>query len=408
MVGLQGGGYAAGSGQEQPAYEGANLSRRGDVVVVTLNHRLNVLGFLDLSAFGDKYAQSGNAGLLDLVAALEWIKANISQFGGDPENVTLFGQSGGGGKVTTLLATPAAKGLFHKAIVQSGSILRTMESKYARRIGVATIEELGLKPSQVEELKTIPYEQLLAAGNRAITRVKEESLKNGFNIFLFNWSPVVDSHILPSQPFDNKAPEQSKDIPMLIGTTLHEFMMSSWRPELKNLDKEGIRKELKKTYGDRTDAFLEAFEETYPNHSTADLFDIDFRFRPDAVRQAKMKHDQQGAPVFMYLFTWESPILDYAFRSSHCMEIPFVFDNIYRSRTLTGGGKEAYTLAERMSTAWINFAHTGNPNTDILPHWPVYEPEKGATMFFDNTCQIRYNHDQKLLKLIDSMPYKGL
>ncbi|WP_414703192.1 carboxylesterase/lipase family protein [Proteiniphilum sp. UBA5384] len=408
MVWLHGGGYAAGSGQEHPAYEGSNMARRGDVVVVSLNHRLNVLGFLDLSAFGDKYAQSGNVGLLDLVAALEWVKENIEQFGGDPNNVTLFGQSGGGGKVTTLMATPAAEGLFHKAIVQSGSLLRTMESKYSRRIGAATIEELGLKASQIEELQHIPYEQLLAAGNRAITKVKEESLKEGFNIFLFNWSPTVDGNILPSQPFEGKAPEISKNVPMMIGSTLHEFMMSGWRPELKTLSRNEAKKELEKTYGKQTDRFLEAFARAYPDHTTADLFDVDFRFRPDAVRQAKMKHEQQGAPVYMYLFTWESPVLDYALRASHCMEIPFVFDNIYRSRSMTGGGKEAYVLAERMSTAWINFARAGNPNTELLPEWPAFDPVDGATMIFDNRCEIWNNHDQAVLQLIDTIPYRGL
>ena len=152
MVWLHGGGYSAGSGQELPSYDGTNLAKKGDAVVVTLNHRLNVLGFLDLSAYGDKYAKSGNAGLLDLVAALQWVNKNIESFGGDARNVTIFGQSGGGGKVSTLLATPSARGLFHKAIVQSGSMLRTMEQKYSRRIGSAVMEELGLNTSALQEM----------------------------------------------------------------------------------------------------------------------------------------------------------------------------------------------------------------------------------------------------------------
>ena len=177
MVWLHGGGYSAGSGQELPSYDGTNLAKKGDAVVVTLNHRLNVLGFLDLSAYGDKYAKSGNAGLLDLVAALQWVNKNIESFGGDARNVTIFGQSGGGGKVSTLLATPSARGLFHKAIVQSGSMLRTMEQKYSRRIGSAVMEELGLKASQIDELCKMPYDKVLAAGDKAIAKVRAEAEK---------------------------------------------------------------------------------------------------------------------------------------------------------------------------------------------------------------------------------------
>ena len=177
MVWLHGGGYSAGSGQELPSYDGTNLAKKGDAVVVTLNHRLNVLGFLDLSAYGDKYAKSGNAGLLDLVAALQWVNKNIESFGGDARNVTIFGQSGGGGKVSTLLATPSARGLFHKAIVQSGSMLRTMEQKYSRRIGSAVMEELGLKASQRDELCKMPYDKVLAAGDKAIAKVRAEAEK---------------------------------------------------------------------------------------------------------------------------------------------------------------------------------------------------------------------------------------
>lgn len=220
MVWLHGGGYSAGSGQELPGYDGANLARKGDVVVVTLNHRLNVLGFLDLSAYGEKYAQSGNVGLLDLVAALKWVHANIANFGGDPNNVTIFGQSGGGGKVSTLLATPAAKGLFQKAIVQSGSMLRTMESSYSRRIGAATVEILGLKSHNIDQIKEVPYKELLAAGEKAVAQVKKEVEKDGVHTFIFGWAPTVDGVVLPAQP--EASIELSKDIPMMIGTTLHE------------------------------------------------------------------------------------------------------------------------------------------------------------------------------------------
>lgn len=214
MVWLHGGGYAAGSGQELPSYDGFNLAKKGDAVVVTLNHRLNVLGFLDLSAYGDKYAKSGNAGLLDLVAALQWVNKNIAAFGGDAQNVTIFGQSGGGGKVSTLLATPSAKGLYHKAIVQSGSMLRTMDAKYSRRIGAAVMDELGLKASQIDELQKMPYERLLAAGEKAVAKVKAEAEKeDGVSTFIFGWAPTVDGDVLPAQPFDRRRLHRARTCP---------------------------------------------------------------------------------------------------------------------------------------------------------------------------------------------------
>ncbi len=407
MVWLHGGGYSAGSGQELPSYDGTNLAKEGDVVVVTLNHRLNVLGFLDLSAYGDTYARSGNAGLLDLVAALQWVNKNIASFGGDARNVTIFGQSGGGGKVSTLLATPVAEGLFHKAIVQSGSMLRTMESKYSRRIGTAVVEELGLKASQINELQKIPYPQLLAAGEKAVAKVKAEAGKEGISTFIFGWAPTVDGDVLPVQPFDPQAPAQSKDIPLMIGSTLHEFTMSTYVPAFRHLTKEQAVEFLRQRYGERTEEFLLLFEKAYPGYQPKDLVDVDFIFRPGTVEQAKLKVAQQGAPVYMYMFAWESPVMDGMLRSTHCMEIPFVFNNVARHATMTGGGEEAEALGRKMSAAWVNFAKTGDPNAGGLPHWEPYTVEQGATMFFDTTCEIRHNHDKELLEVVRSFPARG-
>lgn len=407
MVWLHGGGYAAGSGQELPSYDGTNLAKKGDVVVVTLNHRLNALGFLDLSAYGERYAKSGNVGLLDLVAALQWVNKNIAAFGGDASNVTIFGQSGGGGKVSTLLATPSAAGLFHKAIVQSGSMLRTMVAKYSRRIGTATVEALGLETSRIDEIRKIPYEILLAAGEKAIAKVRAEAEKEGVSSFIFGWAPTVDGSVLPAQPFDSQAPAQSHNIPMMIGTTLHEFTMSAYVPSFRSVGKDEAVEYLKKKYAGRTDDFLKAFEKAYPSYQPKDLIDVDFIFRPGAVEQARLKAARQGAPVYMYLFAWESPVLDGMFRSTHCMEIPFVFNNVVRHAGMTGGGAEAQALGDKMSGAWINFARTGDPNTDGLPAWEPFTAEKGATMFFNNTSEIKYNHDKELLEVVRAFPTRG-
>lgn len=407
MVWLHGGGYSAGSGQELPSYDGTSLAKQGDVVVITLNHRLNVLGFLDLSAYGDKYAKSGNVGLLDLVAALQWVNKNIASFGGDADNVTIFGQSGGGGKVSTLLATPSAEGLFHKAIVQSGSMLRTMESKYSRRIGKAVIEELGLKSSQIDDLQTIPYEQLLAAGEKAMARVKAEAEKEGISTFIFGWAPTVDGDVLPAQPFDPQAPAQSKGIPLMIGTTLHEFTMSTYVPAFRTITHEKAIEFLKQKYGDRTDEFVKVFKKAYPDYQPKDLVDIDFVFRPSAVEQARLQIAQQGAPVYMYIFAWESPVMDGMLRSTHCMEIPFTFNNVARHATMTGGGKDAQALGNKVSAAWLNFAKTGNPNTEGLPRWKPYTVKEGATMFFNTISEIKYNHDKELLDVVRTFPTRG-
>lgn len=407
MVWLHGGGYSTGSGQELPSYDGRNLAEKGDVVVVTLNHRLNVLGFLDLSAYGEKYAHSGNAGLLDIVAALNWVQANIGNFGGDASNVTIFGQSGGGGKVSTLLATPSAKGKFHKAIVQSGAMLRTMDSKWSRRIGAAVVEELGIAPEKIDELKKVPYEKLLAAGEKAIAKIRPEADKAGFASFIFGWAPTVEGCVLPRQPFDPEAPEQSKEIPVMIGTTIHEFSMSTYVPQLRTIDKNRAAEYLRTKYGERTDEFLHLFEKTYPGYLPKDLIDTDFIFRPSAVAQAGLKARQGGAPVYMYIFAWESPVLDGILRSTHCMEIPFVFNNADLHSSMTGGGNDAVKLADRMSQSWINFAYTGNPNTGDIPEWPEYDCSERATMFFNSNCEVKYNHDKELIDFIRQFPARG-
>ena len=407
MVWLHGGGYSAGSGQELPSYDGTNMAKEHDVVVVTLNHRLNVLGFLDLSSFGAKYAQSGNVGLLDLVAALQWVHHNIAAFGGDPANVTIFGQSGGGGKVSTLLATPSAKGLFHKAIVQSGSMLRTMEARYSRRIGEETVRLLGLDAAHVDSLARVPYDKLLAAGEKAVANVRQQAEQEGVASFIFGWAPTVDGDVLPAQPFDPAAPAQSKDIPVMIGTTLHEFSASTYVPAFRDIAQDKAVEMLRAKYGDRTDEFVSLFGKVYPGYAPKDLLDVDFTFRPSAVEQANLKARQGGAPVYMYMFAWQSPVMDGILRSTHCMEIPFVFDNALRHASMTGGGADAQALAQKMSTAWANFARTGNPNGEGLPQWPAYTPDGGETMWFDNTCTIKKHHDRELLDFVRQFPTRG-
>ena len=351
MVWLHGGGFRAGSGQELISYDGANLARDHGVVVVTLNHRLNVLGFLDLSGFGARYAASGNLGMTDIVKALEWVRDNISAFGGDPSNVTVFGQSGGGGKVSTLLAMPSAQGLFGKAIVQSGSILEALPQKWSRRIGAATVRHLGLRPSDIAAIEKVPYATLLAAYEAAIAEVRAEAERSGelpeniLNQLLFGTRPVVDGEILPDHPGSPAALALSRDIPVIIGTTYHEFTR------------------------DREDPI----------------------FKPLALAQAASRAVAGCAPVYLYQFTWESPVLDGTFGSTHCMEIPFVFDNVALHRTFTGGGADAVQLGHRISRLWTGFARTGVPAAEGIPAWEPWTAACPATMLLNHESILSIN-----------------
>jgi len=401
MVWFHGGGFTAGSYVELPSYDGENISHKGDVVLVSVNHRLNVLGFLDLSAYGDKYKSSSNAGLLDLVAALQWIKQNIAQFGGDPDNVTIFGQSGGGGKVTSLMNAPSAKGLFHKAIVESGSYLSGFtEQSISKRVAAALLEELQLQPSQVDSLQTISYERLNAAGKKALSKVAAAMKAEGKTVptFGLGWGPILDGSFLPYQPTDPSAIEIAKNVPMLVGSTKNEF--TPFIPGSRDITMENAKANLQKKYGDKTDAYIAAVKKAYPETTKpSDYIDIDVFFRPGTISHANLKAVPGAAPVYMYLFSWQSPVMDGMYKAMHCMELPFVFDNIDKCEEMTGGGKEAYALADKMSSAWIDFARTGNPNAKKLPTWPAYTQQNGATMIFDNKCEVKNNPDKDLLSI---------
>lgn len=399
MVWLHGGGFQAGSGQELPSYDGENLAKRGDVVVVSLNHRLGLLGYLNLAEIGGaKYANAANVGNLDLVAALEWVRDNIANFGGDPGNVTIFGQSGGGGKVSSLMAMPSAKGLFHKAIVQSGSGLRMVRPETSAKVAAAVLAELGLSASQLDQLHTLPVQQLINAGASAMRKVSGA----GGPARVYNpradragWGPTVDGRILPQHPFDPSAPAISANIPMLIGTCLNEFTNGINNPNVDALTETELNERVKGMYGDRTAQIVAAYRKANPKAKPFDLFSFisTISTRQNAVVQAERKSAQNAAPVYLYLFTWQTPVLDGRPKAFHCAELAFVFDNIDRCVNMTGGGADARTLAARMSDAWIAFARKGDPNHAGLPKWPTFTADKGATMIFDNKCEVKNDPD---------------
>jgi para-nitrobenzyl esterase len=404
MFWIHGGGFTAGSSQELPSYDGENLSKKGDVVVVSINHRLNILGYLDLSAYGEKYKNSANLSILDMKAALEWVKTNISNFGGDPENITIFGQSGGGAKVNTLMAMPSAKGLFQKAVNESGSFRTAMlEKSETQSIAAEVLKALNLNADQVDSLQKVPFTQLSAAGKKALTVVADKMKAAGKPVvgFGLSWGPSRDGEVLPYQLFSKEAFDLSKNVPLLIGTTKNEFAMFRG-PGLSDDKPQLVQDFIKKTHGDKADAYIAAVKKAYPNDTKpTDLLDVDAMFRPSAVVQANEKSALAGgAPVYMYLFTWQSPALGGKFKAVHCMEIPFVFNNIARCEEMTGGTKEAYILADKMSQAWINFARNGNPNHKDLPNWMPYNAQNTATMYFDNQCTVKPQQDKELFQLL--------
>ncbi|HEY4323849.1 MAG TPA: carboxylesterase family protein [Mucilaginibacter sp.] len=401
---IHGGGFTAGSSEELPSYDGENLSKKGDVVVVSINHRLNMLGFLDLSAYGDKYKHSANASILDIKAALEWVKVNISNFGGDPNNVTIFGQSGGGAKVLTLMAMPSVKGLFQKAINESGAFKSQMKDKaVTQEVAAEVLKALNLTPGQVDSLQTIPYPRLIAAGTKALKIINDRNkAQNGSLAAALNagWSPSLDGEDLPYQLYSKEALEVSKDVPLLIGTVKNEFMPSLFTG-MSDATLEQVTATIQKQQGDKANAYIAAVKKAYPDDTKpTDLMDVDTRFRPGAVVFAKEKSALNAAPVYMYLFTWQSPVMDGKYKAVHCSELPFVFNNIARCEEMTGGTKEAYTLAAKMSDAWINFARNGNPSAKSLPRWEAFNASNTATMHFDNKCELKPQMDKELFDLV--------
>lgn len=403
MVWIHGGGFSTGSGQEQPAYDGASLSKKGDVVIVSLNHRLNALGFLNLSSFGEKYKHSANLGLLDIVEALKWVKNNIANFGGDAQNVTIFGQSGGGRKVSSLLCMPRAKGLFHKAIVQSGSGATYMTDKYSRLIGELTAKNLGLSAANIDQIKKVPYQQLLEAGTKACNEVKKQAEADGegLDASIWGWFATKDGDILPDHAFNNGSELISKDIPMIVGSCLNEFagIAAVVTPDYLKQSDDKVMAALTKTYGKDTEAYAKAFKKAYPQLPTVYMPLIDFKYRPQALAQTETKAKDNGAPVWNFLFTYQSTALDGTLTAMHCMELPYVFNNVARCGFETEATPEAIKLGEIMSSAWLNFARTGNPNGNGVPQWPAFTTKKKATMIFDKACEVKYNFDAKLQQI---------
>jgi para-nitrobenzyl esterase len=404
MVWLHGGGWANGSGST-PITDGTNLARTGDVVLVSINHRLNVFGYTALGhSAGSDFAASGVVGLLDVVAALQWVRDNIDRFGGDPNLVTIFGQSGGGRKVAALMAMPGAKGLFQRAIVESGAILRLMDPVDAERQTSLLLAALGLKPGQMRELQNVPMGQLLLANDKA-----NDLLVDQWPIREHGWAantPTIVEKYLPHHPWDPEGPALSTDIPLMIGWAHTEE--TNWvRPTPENLalDEAGLKQRVEARlragtilYKDRqvqmfgkraghvdVQRVIDAFRWDNPGATPFDLYVLIASDDPRGAHAreiGKRKAAQHGAPAYVYRFDWQTPEGG-GMRSPHAIDIQFAFNNIALGGKLISRRQDAYDLANKVSASWVAFARTGNPATPQLPNWPAYSTERRDTMLFN-------------------------
>ena len=391
MVWLHGGGFSAGSAIEQVAYDGDNLAAYGDVVVVTVNHRLNILGYLDMSSFGEKYANSVNAGMADLVEALKWVRDNIEAFGGDPGNVTIFGQSGGGMKVTVLGQIPEAEGLFHRAIVMSGIAEMNLGGNADHADVVRGIlAELDFKENEVEKLEKVNFAVLAKAFNRVNRKLRKEGKNVGWGPKKNNW--------YTGDPFDVGFSEFSKTVPTMVGTVIAEFGFMPGPPNKNELSAEQRHAVLKERYGDHTDELIKLFKKAYPGKNEVDLLFVDAMFRPATLKYADIKSGVASAPLYSYMVALEFDY-DYGKLAWHCGDIPFFFHN---AELIPVCNIEGVTerLEEEMAGAFVAFARSGDPNHKNLIKWPAYKPDNKATIVFDRKTEVRVDYEAELLDLL--------
>jgi para-nitrobenzyl esterase len=395
MVWLHGGAFHFGSAN-RAVTDGANLARRSDVVVVSVNHRLNILGHLHLADLGgERYAHSGNTGVLDLVAALEWVRDNVGHFGGDPGNVTIFGESGGGGKVSVLLAMPAASGLFHRAVIQSGAALRVSTRERANALAAAALQQLEVTRDALDRLHTIPAARLVAA----ITSAKRAAGRPELPLLdRYDFGPVVDGEDLPQQPCDPAPAAMSDAIALLIGDTKDEatrFLADDDAVWNRTLTKAELRTRLAAIAGDEADRVFDLYRTRDPQANPAELLIAALTHGQFWVRSALFAERKAGqrAPVYMYSLAWETHACGGRLKAPHALDLPFVFDNTEIAEA-TVGAPGARELAAAISASWAAFARSGSPATPALPGWPAYRADQRAVMVLDRECRVVSDPDR--------------
>ena len=394
LVWLHGGGFTNGSGIEQDGYHGENLSKYGDIVFCSINHRLGPIGFSDLSGVGgEKYRDSGNVSLLDIIAALQWVNTNISNFGGDPGNVTIMGQSGGGAKVCTIAAMPAARNLVHKAVPLSGSYTEAQNQETSQLLGSFILKEAGLRATEVDKLQDIPWKDYLALANSALAKYNTDApqppgtpgLRRGF-------APVADGVNLPAGVFYS-GQQGTPNVPMLISSTFDEWTPARDDATLEQISMDGVVARLNDRYGEKSANIVAAYAKDFPNARPIELLSLILSNRQGVMTAANAKL-KQGTPVYVAWYGWQPPLFDNRMRAFHCNDICFWFRNTDRMITHTGGGARPRKLSHKMADALLAFMRTGDPNTPALPQWPQYTEAVGETMILNDQCEVKNSPDK--------------
>jgi para-nitrobenzyl esterase len=401
---IHGGGFTNGNGIEQDGYNGENFARMGNAVFCSINHRLGPLGYCNLAGVGgEKFAASGNVGMMDIVAALEWVRDNIANFGGDPGNVTIMGQSGGGAKVCLLTAMPSAKGLFHKAVVLSGASRRAAEKASSEQLGAAVVKEAGLTSNDLDKLQSMPWKDFYAIATRAQMNLARESGPGGG--LTHGFSPVVDGAILPQHPYDPEGAPSAANVPMIVSSVENEQSVSWADSSLESITMDQVVERLKQRagfgagFGDKAQAVVDAYAKAFPGRKPVEIWTLASSNRQSVVDLADVK-SRQPAPVYVNWFTWQPPLFDNRLRAFHCIDISFWFYNTDLMFTHTGGGPRPRALSTKMAGALLQFMKTGNPNGAGLPNWPKYSSAKGETMVFDDVSKAENDPDREARKAL--------
>jgi para-nitrobenzyl esterase len=410
MFYIHGGGFSFGSSYELPSHEGAQMARHHDVVQVSVNHRLNILGFFDVSDIGGPaYEDSANVGMTDLAAALKWVQENISNFGGDPDRVMIYGQSGGGSKVTTLMGMPSTAGLFHRASAQSGGGGNIPDKEQQKEVARQVMKDLGLASNDIESLQKMEWAKLIAAGNAAVSKINPSGPPmmgpGAPGKPRVGWSPCVDGKVINMRSFFDAAPEISKNVPMLVGSVSEEGNRMSSKPT-----EEEWHSNLAKAYGnEKASAIVATLKKAYPQKKIQTLSYIcsgsfglnGLSMRNNVVKMARLKHQLNAAPAYAYYFKWQTPVLDGLPGAWHTAELQFCFDNTKRCEQGTGNTPEAQALARNMASAWAAFAATGNPSLASLK-WLPTDPDSNKTMIWDSECRMVDDPDGEARKIISN------
>jgi para-nitrobenzyl esterase len=405
MFWIHGGGYTNGNAIEQDGYHGENLARAGDVVFVSINHRLGPLGYCNLAGVGgEKFAASGNVGQLDIVAALEWVRDNIANFGGDPGNVTIMGQSGGGAKVCVLTAMPKATGLFHKAVVLSGASVRAGDKANAEKLGSYVLAEAGLQASEIDKLQQMPWKQYYEIATKAQRKLTQEMQASGLGL-RGGFSPSVDGTILPQHPYAPEAAPTAANVPMIICSVENEQAPAWTDASLMNVTLPEVAEKLKQRagfgpgLGDKAMDVVNAYAKAYPDKKPVEIWSLVSSNRQSVVTLANAKA-KQAAPVFVTWFTWQPPLFDNRIGAFHCVDICFWFRNTDLMYTHTGGGARPRKLAEKMSASLVQFMKTGDPNGAGLTPWTKYSQANGETLVLDDVSTMKNDPDREARKAL--------